>query len=154
MILSHQFYDSITIRLRYQSFGIRLEVEPQVGTPIRRKFELAKLKFLKHFMTFIKICNFLSTRFRLVAILHLILISSHYPPASKASREAANLTGRKNPHTPVHGVKEFVCLFVCDKLWPQLSQDWLNRKFWIKKLPRLRPFAGGNKICHTIFTSI
>ena len=36
-----------------------------------------------------------------------------YPPASKASREVANLTERKNPHTPVYGVKEFVCLSVC-----------------------------------------
>ena len=32
-----------------------------------------------------------------------------YPPASEVSREAANLTERKNPHTPVYGVKEFVC---------------------------------------------
>ena len=39
-----------------------------------------------------------------------------YPPASKASREVANLTERKNPHTPVHGVKEFVRLSVCYKL--------------------------------------
>ena len=29
-----------------------------------------------------------------------------YPPASKASREEANLTERKNPHTPLYGVKE------------------------------------------------
>ena len=36
-----------------------------------------------------------------------------YPPASKASREVANLTERKNPHTPVYGDKEFlsVCCF-------------------------------------------
>ena len=32
---------------------------------------------------------------------------------SKASSEVANLTERKNPHTPVHGVKEFVRLSVC-----------------------------------------
>ena len=31
----------------------------------------------------------------------------YYPPASEASREVANLTERKNPHTPVCGV----CLF-------------------------------------------
>ena len=37
---------------------------------------------------------------------------SNNPPASKASREVANLTERKNPHTPVYGVKEFVCLSV------------------------------------------
>ena len=33
-----------------------------------------------------------------------------YPPANKVSREVANLTERKNPNTPVFGVKEFVCL--------------------------------------------
>ena len=31
----------------------------------------------------------------------------------EASREVANLTERKNPLTPVFGVKEFVCLSVC-----------------------------------------
>ena len=41
----------------------------------------------------------------------LCLICS-YPPASEGSREVANLTERKNPHTPVYGVKEFVCLSV------------------------------------------
>ena len=34
------------------------------------------------------------------------------PPASKESREEANLTGRKIPHTLVYGVKEFVCLYL------------------------------------------
>ena len=35
------------------------------------------------------------------------------PAASEVRREAANLTERKNPHTPpVYGVKEFVCLSV------------------------------------------
>ena len=36
-----------------------------------------------------------------------------HPPASKVSRTLVNLTERKNPHNPVYGVKEFVCLFVC-----------------------------------------
>ena len=36
-----------------------------------------------------------------------------HPPASEASREVANLTERKNPHTPVYGVKEFVRLAAC-----------------------------------------
>ena len=31
-----------------------------------------------------------------------------YPPASEVSREVANLTERKYPHTPIYGVKEFV----------------------------------------------
>ena len=31
------------------------------------------------------------------------------PPASQASREVANLAKRKNVHTPVFGVKKFVC---------------------------------------------
>ena len=34
------------------------------------------------------------------------------PPASEASRDVANLIGRKNPHTPIYGVKVFVCLSV------------------------------------------
>ena len=46
--------------------------------------------------------------------------SRKYPflfhPFCKTSREVANLTERKNPHTPAYGVKEFVCLSVCDKL--------------------------------------
>ena len=33
-----------------------------------------------------------------------------YPPASEASREVSNITERKNPRTPVYGVKKFVCL--------------------------------------------
>ena len=37
----------------------------------------------------------------------------NYPPASEASREVANLTERKNKHSPVYGVKESVCLSVC-----------------------------------------
>ena len=36
-----------------------------------------------------------------------------HPPVSEASREVVNLTERKNLHTPVYGVKEFVCLSVC-----------------------------------------
>ena len=47
---------------------------------------------------------------------------------SKASREVANLTWKKNPHTPVDGVKVFVCLSICSKIWPQLSQLTQNRK--------------------------
>ena len=33
-----------------------------------------------------------------------------YPLVTEVSRELANLTERKNPHTPVYGVKKFVCL--------------------------------------------
>ena len=40
-------------------------------------------------------------------------IARYNPPASKASTEVANLTERKNTHTPVYGVKEFVCPSVC-----------------------------------------
>ena len=39
-----------------------------------------------------------------------LIVVVDYPPASEASREVANLTWRKNPHTPKYGVKEFVCL--------------------------------------------
>ena len=40
-------------------------------------------------------------------------ITKFYTPASEARKEEANLTERKNLHTPVYGVKEFVCLSVC-----------------------------------------
>ena len=47
--------------------------------------------------------------------LHLLSklpLPKHCLPESEASREVANLTERKNPHAPVYGVKEFVCLSV------------------------------------------
>ena len=40
------------------------------------------------------------------------MMETHDPPESKESREVANLTEKKNPHTPGYGVKEFVCLSV------------------------------------------
>ena len=43
---------------------------------------------------------------------------------SEASREVANLTERKNPHPPVYGVKESVCLSVCLSVCYILS--WTN----------------------------
>ena len=53
----------------------------------------------------------------------------------EASREVANLTERKNPHTPVYGVKEFVRLSVCGQLWPNyLKTGWKNG---LKKLGHL-----------------
>ena len=54
----------------------------------------------------------------LVILLFVCFIGScvFYPPTSEARREVANLTERKNPPTPVFGVKEFVCLSVCCKL--------------------------------------
>ena len=49
---------------------------------------------------------------RLWLVLLMFEMLKMYPPASEASREVANLTWRKNPHTPVYGVKEFACLSV------------------------------------------
>ena len=47
----------------------------------------------------------------------LIPIHKMWSPASKASREIANLT-KKNLHTIVYGVKEFVCLSVIyENVW-------------------------------------
>ena len=43
----------------------------------------------------------------------MMILKMNYPPASEGSREVANVTERKNQHTPVYGVKEFVCLSVC-----------------------------------------
>ena len=42
-----------------------------------------------------------------------VLYFFSFPPASEARRKVANLIGRKNSHTSVYGVKEFVRLSVC-----------------------------------------
>ena len=61
-----------------------------------------------------------------------------YPlsPASKASRKVANVTERKNLHTPLYGVKEFVCLsvFLLQTLTPiiYLFEYFDDVKFMIK----------------------
>ena len=65
---------------------------------------------------------------------------SFYPPAREASREVANLTERKNLHTPLNGVKEFVHLSV-KILRKQLIYDFLAENNY----PDLPPFAGGMK---------
>ena len=58
----------------------------------------------------------------------LIWSTANNPPASKANREVANLTERKN-HVPPYMVSKnlSVCLSLCVKLWPQLSQHWQKR---------------------------
>ena len=50
-----------------------------------------------------------------------------YPPASEAIKELADLTERKNPHTPVYGVKESVCLSVTNF---ELNYLWTGRIEW------------------------
>ena len=83
-----------------------------------------------------------------------------HSPASEAISEVANLTARKNQHTPVHGLKEFFCLWqtltpnygsklILD-LWKKILLIVLNTytklifnqllcfmplKFWIQKCP-------------------
>ena len=43
----------------------------------------------------------------------MVFTKLHFnPPASEASRVVANFIERNYPHTPVYGVKEFVCLSV------------------------------------------
>ena len=54
------------------------------------------------------------------------------PPASEESREVANLTDSKNPHTHVYGFKESVCLSTNLHQW---SQDWLNSCDIYGKIP-------------------
>ena len=47
-----------------------------------------------------------------------LLYAVFIPLRAKRVKEVANLTERKNLHTPVYGVKEFVCLSGC--LWSTL----------------------------------
>ena len=76
--------------------------------------------------------------------------STLYPPASEASREVTNLTERKKSAylciwcqricvclSVCLSVCLFVCLSFCEKVWFQLSQDWLNR---MNKKIRIGPF--------------
>ena len=52
---------------------------------------------------------------------------SKLEPASEASREVANLTERKNQHSPVCGVKEFVCLLPAELLeFVGVTRVWIN----------------------------
>ena len=86
-----------------------------------------------------------------------------FPLASKRSREVANLTERKNLHTPIYGVKEFVCLFIClsvylsvclsirYKRWPQLSRDWKNRISWNLFRTSLAKWMFSNFFIYTVF---
>ena len=68
---------------------------------------------MKIFLDFIKLPRWSEIETRLVNISFKTDIKVVYPPASKVSREVVNLTWRKNPHTTVYGVKEFVCLSIC-----------------------------------------
>ena len=55
---------------------------------------------------------------------HLLEFNNIYPPASQTSRELANLTERKNPHTTVLWCQRIclsIHLSVCYKIWPELS---------------------------------
>ena len=67
----------------------------------------------------------LGTKARTSAPKMRFTIAQINPPASEASREVANLTERKNTHTPVYGVKEFVFLSVSDmKLINIVGLEW------------------------------
>ena len=54
-----------------------------------------------------------------------------YPLWAKPVTEVANLTERKNPHTPVYGIKEFVCLSVV--IFWYWREHWINTSTLIKK---------------------
>ena len=70
-----------------------------------------------------------------------ILSKPNNSPESEASREAANLTGRKNPCSLVYGANEFVCLSVC---------LFVNHKH---NYPDLNYLQGGMNFAAEIFTS-
>ena len=75
-----------------------------------------------------------------------------YPPASKASREVAKITVRKNLYNPFKWCQRIcvsLCLFVCNKLWSQLLIFHLNRtKNHLKKVCR---FGCASCFCKLIF---
>ena len=71
---------------------------------------------------------------RFVTNINLISVSVQFKynfPTSKASREVANLNERKNPHTPVNGVKEYIFPVVFG------NKNWLHYIFYlILKYPK------------------
>ena len=69
------------------------------------------------FLDFFKYCFVLLKKFRrnFEPLIKVTLTMGQCPPnlpASEARREVENLKERKNLHTTVYGVKEFVCLFI------------------------------------------
>ena len=88
-----------------------------------------------------------------------------YPPASEASKDLAHLTERKNPHTPVYDVKEFVslsvsslhwsfscflCCFCTTGVYSEYTSSFLlrHRYFWLN-YPGLHHWQVWYEICHT-----
>ena len=88
------------------------------------------------------------------------------PLRAKRVREVANLTDRKNQHTPVYGVKEFGCPSVCllsvVNFDPNCSAPWAARSLFVCSIyliydflagnnyPDSHPFAGGMKFATQI----
>ena len=84
-----------------------------------------------------------------------IFLVSKLSPASEASMEVANLTERKNLHTPIYGVKEFVCKNQLKKSWQvwlhfckpvfvsKTANLWLNWLFWQKIITLTSPILRG-----------
>ena len=71
----------------------------------------------------------------------------YIPPAIEVSREVANLTERKNPHTAVYGVKEFVCLsFLAGNNYPDSPHSQGGMKFATQISPLLNYQFNSNYI--------
>ena len=73
---------------------------------------------------------------------------SLYPPASKVSREVANLTEEKNPHTPVYGVKQFI--FFWQSMGTQNGNFTKDYKWNRSKMKRILIFY----LCLSYFSPI
>ena len=75
---------------------------------------------------------------------------NHNPPASKARREVANLIERKNLHTPIYGVKEFVHLSVInfDPNYLRTGRTECSQKILFVGKVAIRARAEGQKQQH------
>ena len=69
-----------------------------------KRFRSSQMKERRNFFVCVQLVLVYSLNYFITLLIN--------PPVSKACREVANLTWRKNPHTPVYGVKEFVFLSV------------------------------------------
>ena len=115
-------------KARFEAWSEALRIT-HIFQKLQKKFKKIQLQNLAWRLSLKMMVSKRVSSFSQVPLLSNLRNNFYYFPR-EASREVANLTGRKNPHTPVYGVKEFVCLYVCYKLWPQLSWDWQNRMSW------------------------
>ena len=137
---SNHHYISFLLSLKRSKFSFEDCLAYYQISPKKCLAAIIKILYLFFMLSCIHLYHFFLVSIQSLQCIHCLFL------ASEASREVGNLTKRKNLHTPVYGVEEFVwlsvclsvclsrqsvCLSVCYQIRPQLSQDWQNSHFSI-----------------------